>query len=162
VLSILLQPIEPSPRWFLGRSHNQALHAINTILALEKSLALLNDNINSFELQLMGNAIADFSDGSDVSQQLEASHVQRGQIVDSLRCKRAALGVDERAHLALLRQNNFLRIRMNARSLKKRIRDHLCHRKFELEKLERAYRHTVNGKRSQLTECFNSYANKTQ
>jgi hypothetical protein len=74
----------------------------------------LNDNINSFELQLMGNAIADFSDGSDVSQQLEASHVQRGQIVDSLRRKRAALGVDERAHLALLRQNNFLRIRMNA------------------------------------------------
>jgi hypothetical protein len=35
---------------------------------------------------------------------------------------------------------------MNARSLKHRIRDRLRQRKFELEKLERAYRHTVNGK----------------
>jgi hypothetical protein len=127
----------------LGQSRDQAFHAINNILALEKSLTLLNENIRSLESQLMRNASVD---GSNVPQQLESSRLQHGRIVDSLRRKRAALGVDERAHLALLRQNDFLRIRMNARSLKRRIRDRLRQRKFELEKLERAYRHTINGK----------------
>jgi hypothetical protein len=127
----------------LGQSRDQAFHAINNILALEKSLTLLNENIRSLESQLMRNASVD---GSNVPQQLESSRLQHGRIVDSLRRKRAALGVDERAHLALLRQNDFLRIRMNARSLKRRIRDRLRQRKFELEKLERAYCHTINGK----------------
>jgi hypothetical protein len=133
-------------RWFLGQSRNQALHAINSILALEKSLTLLSENIRSLELQLMGNSILHSTDGTDVPQQLEDSRAQHARIVDSLRRKRAALGVEEHAHLTLLRQNKFLRIRMNARSLKHRIRDRLRQRKFELEKLERAYRHTVNGK----------------
>ncbi|KII83461.1 hypothetical protein PLICRDRAFT_84861, partial [Plicaturopsis crispa FD-325 SS-3] len=35
---------------------------------------------------------------------------------------------------------------MNARALKKRIRDRLRQRKFELERLEREYRNTVNEK----------------
>ena len=97
----------------------------------------------------MGNSFILSTDGIDVPQQLEDSRAQQAQIVDSLRRKRAALGVEEHAHLTLLRQNKFLRIRMNARSLKHRIRDRLRQRKFELEKLERAYRHTVNGKWSQ-------------
>ena len=133
-------------RWLLGQSRNQALQAINSILALEKSLTLLNENIRSLELQLMGDAIFDSTNGTDVLQQLEDSRAQHARIAESLCRKRAALGVDECAHLALLRRNNYLRIRMNARSLKHRIRDRLRQRKFELEKLERAYRHTVNGK----------------
>lgn len=88
--------------------------------------------------------MSDFS-GSDVPEKLERLRAQHSRFVDSLRRKRAALGVDERAHLALLRQNNFLRIRMNARALKHRIRNRLRQRKFELEMLERAYRQTING-----------------
>ena len=34
---------------------------------------------------------------------------------------------------------------MNAYALKTRIRDRLCQRKFELKRLERSYRKTVNG-----------------
>ena len=60
-------------QWFLGQSRNQALHAINVILELEKSLALLNENIRFLELQLMGNAIYDSTDGTDVSQQINDS-----------------------------------------------------------------------------------------
>jgi len=94
----------------------------------------------------MGNAVLDSTDGTDIPEQLDDSRAQQARIVASLHHKRAALGVDECAHLASLRRNNFLRIRMNARSLKHRIRDRLRQRKFELEKLERAYRQTVNGK----------------
>lgn len=140
-------------RRFLGQSHNQALHAIDTILALEKSLESLEENIRFLESQLMFSVV-DSTDGSDVLQQLKDSNTRRCRIVESLHRKRVALGVDERAHLALLRRNDFIRIRMNARSLKQRIRDRLHNRKFELEMLERAYRHTVNGKRSQLVDYF--------
>ena len=135
-------------RRILGQSRNQALHAINGILALEKSLALLNEKIRSLELRLIGNAIHDPADGADIPQQLEDSRAHQIRIVDSLRRKRAALGVDECAHLASLRQSAFLRIRMNAQSLKHRLRDRLRQRKFELEKLERAYRNTVNGEQA--------------
>ena len=140
-------------RRFLGQSHNQALHAIDTILALEKSLESLEENIRFLESQLMFSVV-DSTDGSDVLQQLKDSNTRRCRIVESLHRKRVALGVDERAHLALLRRNDFIRIRMNARSLKQRIRDRLRNRKFELEMLERAYRHTVNGKRSRLVDYF--------
>lgn len=124
----------------IGQSRDQVLRAIDNVLELEKSLLLLNENILSLESQLM----SDFS-GSDVPEELERLRAQHSRFVDSLRRKRAALGVDERAHLALLRQNNFLRIRMNARALKHRIRNRLRQRKFELEMLERAYRQTING-----------------
>ena len=117
---------------------------------------MLNENIRSLELQLTRNVI---DDGSDVSHELESSRSQHGRIVDSLRRKRAALGVNDRAHLSLLCRNDFLRIRMNARSLKRRIRDRLRQHKFELEKLERAYRHTINGKI--IRSCFASYTNNT-
>jgi hypothetical protein len=59
----------------LGQSRDQAFHAINNILALEKSLTLLNENIRSLESQLMRNASVD---GSNVPQQLESSRLQHG------------------------------------------------------------------------------------
>jgi hypothetical protein len=48
--------------------------------------------------------------------------------------------------LQKLKADIFLQIRMNARALKTRIRDRLRQRKFEIERLERSYRHAVNGK----------------
>jgi hypothetical protein len=110
--------------------------------------------MRSLELQLMGDAIFDSTDSTNIPQQLEDSRAQHARITDSLRRKRAALGVDERAHLVSLRRSAFLRIRMNACALKHRIRDRLRQRKFELEKLERAYRHTVNGGKFQCIDHF--------
>lgn len=57
----------------------------------------------------------------------------------------AALGVTESASLVRLKQSKFLQQRMNALALKHRMRDKLRQRKFENERLERAYRRTVNG-----------------
>jgi hypothetical protein len=50
--------------------------------------------------------------------------------------KRKMLGVDGRLSLEKLRDSPYLQLRMNAQLLKRRIRDRLRHRKFELEKLE--------------------------
>jgi hypothetical protein len=74
-ISISIALTGSSSRWLLGQSCDQAFHAINNILALEKSLTLLNENICSLELQLIRNA---FVDGSDVPQELESSCLQHG------------------------------------------------------------------------------------
>ena len=60
---------------------------------------LLNEKVNSLELQLMGDVILD---GTDITQQLEELYVHCIQIDDSLHQKQAALGVDKCAYLTLL------------------------------------------------------------
>ena len=64
------------------------------------------------------------------------------KIVSQLEC---ALGVNEKQELRGLEENPFLRVRMNALALKQRLRDRLRHRKFEMSRMERSYRHSVNG-----------------
>jgi hypothetical protein len=144
--------------WFSGQSYNQAQHAINSILALEKSLSLLEEKMCSLELQLMGDEIFDSTNSTNIPQQLEDSCAQHAWITDSLHRKRVALGVNEHAYLISLRWSAFLCICMNACALKHWICDCLCQHKFELEKLKRAYRHTVNGRQFQL--LITSYAEK--
>ncbi|KAG1888481.1 uncharacterized protein F5891DRAFT_987773 [Suillus fuscotomentosus] len=51
---------------------------------------------------------------------------------------------NNRADLQQLKKDAYLQVRMNARALKARLHDRLRQRKFELEKLERSYRNTVN------------------
>jgi hypothetical protein len=65
--------------------------------------------------------------------------------------KRDALGVDGRLNLAKLTGSEYLQLRMNARALKKRIRERLRQRKFEHERFERAYRSSTNGMSNILT-----------
>jgi SOS response regulatory protein OraA/RecX len=62
----------------------------------------------------------------------------------------SALGVNEKQELRGLEEDPFLRVRMNALALKQRIRDRLRHRKFEMSRMERSYRHSVNGEWSCL------------
>jgi vacuolar-type H+-ATPase subunit E/Vma4 len=77
---------------------------------------------------------------------LDEARVKASRIRTTLQRKQEALGVDAQLDLQQLTNNAFLRLRMNARALKQRIRDRLRQRKFELERLERAYRVSTNGK----------------
>lgn len=58
---------------------------------------------------------------------------------------RSRLGVDERLNLLRLRKDNYLRLRMNAQSLRARIVQRLRERKFELEHLHQSFRNVLNG-----------------
>jgi hypothetical protein len=63
----------------------------------------------------------------------------------SLRRKEEALGVDEHQELEQLLNSEYMRLRMNARALKLRLRQRLRWRKFELDPVERNLRRLVNG-----------------
>jgi len=80
----------------------------------------------------------------DLTLELDEAHNKVTHTTETLRRRRAALGVHQRASLTKLMNNTYLTIQMNARALKIRIRDRLRQRKFELERLERSYRQTVN------------------
>lgn len=73
-------------------------------------------------------------------------HLQR---LENARSQRfLSLGVSQTAVLHTMKQNKYLVTRMNALALKHRLRDRLRQRKFEMERLERNYRRTMNGRRT--------------
>lgn len=90
-----------------------------------------------------------------VSFQLEIAdaQAQHDKLQKSIQRHRAALGVDVSAQLSRLRGNRYLQMRMNALALKTRIRDRLRSRKFELERIERAFRQSAGG-----MQFFNVYS----
>jgi hypothetical protein len=111
---------------------------------MEKSLESHKKTVSKLENLLLSRL--ETVDVVDLDIQLDEARTKCAHISDTLQRRKAALGVDHRAMLTRLTNNAFLRIRMNARALKKRLRDRLRQRKFELERLERAYRHTINRK----------------
>lgn len=115
------------------------------MLALDKTLDLHREHVQNLEAQLLAESFPGPLDPADIPIQLDDARAKCLSIEKCIRQKKAALGVNELANLAKLADSPFLRIRMNARALKKRIRERLRHRKFELEKLERSYRRSVNG-----------------
>ncbi|KAJ7889084.1 hypothetical protein B0H14DRAFT_2336875, partial [Mycena olivaceomarginata] len=62
----------------------------------------------------------------------------------TLRRKEKALGVNEQQELQKLIKSEYMRVRMNARALKLRLRQRLRARKFEMDIVERTYRRLLN------------------
>jgi hypothetical protein len=114
-------------------------------LALQKSLDVYQKTMRDLESQLLSAGLHSAGSGNP-AQEHEEVRAQYSLISQSLRRKKAALGVSEQAELRQLINSDFLRIQMNARALKTKLRDRLRQRKFEIELLERSYRHTSNSK----------------
>jgi hypothetical protein len=119
--------------------------AIEEILALRTTLSTHESTINVLEAKLESGLENDHVDIMEFTMILDETRAKVSRIRTTLQRKIQALGVDDRLDLRKLTNDVFLRLRMNARALKKRIRDRLRQRKFELERLERAYRVSANG-----------------
>lgn len=90
----------------------------------------------------------------EASEALQEAVDYLKSLEDTRKRKFTILGVSDQAELRLLKTNKFLQSRMNALALKHRLRDRLRQRKFEIERLERAYRRTVNGVSSLILVNF--------
>lgn len=134
----------------LGRSPNKGRHIVEAILALEKTLAIHDGDICDLEARLLTVGLHDNFVQQDILAQLDDLQTQGTRISQALTHKKEALGIETCMLLRDISTNDYLQLHMNACALKQRIRDRLRQHKFELERLERAYRMTVNGKRS----CF--------
>lgn len=71
------------------------------------------------------------------------------EVAQEIACRlEHTLGVTAQQELKGLKENPFLRARMNALALKQRLRDRLRQRKFEMNRMERSYQHSMNGESS--------------
>ncbi|KAG2336961.1 hypothetical protein BDR05DRAFT_978650 [Suillus weaverae] len=108
----------------VGQSRNKAVEVITIILALEKMLQTQEASIRELKMQL------------------HAVHVPNiGEVNLQL--------VDAQSHINLekMKKDIYLTVCLNARTIKTHICDRLHQQKFELERLERLYRATVNAER---------------
>jgi len=116
--------------------------AIYAVLELMGSIDLQKKAIAKLEMTLAQTSLFEVT---DLLEQLRDTREHIAHLEQGLSRKKRALGGGEQADLRKLQQNTFLRLRMNALALKHRLRDWLHQRKFEIEKLERSHRHSVNG-----------------
>jgi hypothetical protein len=118
------------------------VHQILELKLEYRSLALKIDGLERL-LDVDGFNPVDLA---ELRLELEDQRSRFERLRESIRRKQNALGVDERTDLARLQGSKYLQHQVNALALKTRIRDRLRQRKFELERLERAYRQSANGK----------------
>lgn len=113
-------------------------------MLLEQNLKTSRQQLRLLESQLSNDAALGYA---MVEMSLEIQEVRDtcNCMSDTIRKKRAALGVGQRTALRRIQEDEFLQLRVNALALKTRIRDRLRQRKFEREPLERSYRHIRNG-----------------
>jgi hypothetical protein len=121
--------------------------AVQQILELQLEYSSLSSKIDGLE-RLLQSGHTDQADWTELRLELVDQRLRSERIHESIRRKRSILGVNERADLAKLQGSKYLQHRVNALALKTRIRDRLRQRKFELERLERAYcrSHSTSGK----------------
>ena len=89
----------------------------------------------------------------EAQMRLASLREDRSRFETRLKNMKRALGVDGRLKLDKLLKNRYIQLRMNAQALRTRIVRKLRDRKFELERLERAYRNVLNGEYSLRLEC---------
>lgn len=134
--------------YFTERSANKAQKAIEEVAALHASWKAQAAFVKTLEGQLQSGKMS--VSISEFSIMLKECREHSAKAESAYRAKRNSLGVDGRLRLDKLTNDEFLSKRMNAMALKQRIRDRLRQRKFELERLERQYRHTSNGEFSSI------------
>ncbi|KAJ7080331.1 hypothetical protein C8R44DRAFT_894812 [Mycena epipterygia] len=131
---------KPLPR----RSKNKGQQAINAILLLRSAVKKQTDHVNHLRAKFLG-AAEDADEEADYYQvEFDKADAARAKAEKTLREKERALGVGEHQALSKMSHIQYYSARMNARAMKRRLRDRLRQRKFELDLVERSFRRLVN------------------
>ena len=130
------------------QSKNIANNAIKEIMALYTARNAFAAELGGLDQKLISGDHGDDMLVEDVLAAHLAVVKKQRAIEETIKTKKKKLGVRDQENLKNLMGNKFLQLKLNARALKQRLRDRLRNRKFELERLERAYRQTTsNGKK---------------
>jgi hypothetical protein len=129
---------------YLGRTRNQGKDAVSEAIRLRKARDLLRKRVQEQENIILDPSVSDYH-FCDVELRLAEAKKALSSAESRVHASESALGVKERTKLEKLLGSPFIAARMNARALKLRLRERLCSRKFELDRIERSYRNHVNG-----------------
>ncbi|KAJ7495179.1 hypothetical protein FB451DRAFT_1335860 [Mycena latifolia] len=122
------------------RSKNKGQQAVNAVILMRGALKARETQVKNLR-QAFLDAVMDEDANTPLHQVVFDSADEALKTAQTkLRQKESALGVTERQSLRGLANSEYLHLRMNARALKRRLRDRLRSRKFELDK--KLYAHT--------------------
>lgn len=129
---------KPLPR----QSKHLATKAVNEVIGLVTTKAAYTEELRKSDNMLLNGDYEEDMDFTIVIALRKTIHGKIESITKLINKKKAAIGIKGRENLRKLANNKYLRAKLNARALKQRIRSRLRDRKFELSRLERAYRQT--------------------
>ncbi|KAG6807169.1 hypothetical protein H0H92_008557 [Tricholoma furcatifolium] len=122
------------------QSKTSGRDAVEELMDLRKGRDILKERVKDLEDAVLAG-------GPDVVEaELEREEARKAlkKHETSMKLKHRMLGVDQRHKLEKLLSNQYYGVLMNARAAKKRLRDRLRMRKFELDRLERSFRKQSN------------------
>ncbi|KAJ7679817.1 hypothetical protein B0H17DRAFT_1206333 [Mycena rosella] len=131
---------QPLPR----RSKNKGQQAVNAVMLLRTALKVRKTQVIQIRHKFLDAVEEEDPDAAGYEVELAAAEEAQATAERHLRNKEDALGVSQRQALHTLATSQYLRLRMNAHALKRRLRDRLQSRKFKLDRMERSFRRLVN------------------
>ncbi|THV02922.1 hypothetical protein K435DRAFT_817478 [Dendrothele bispora CBS 962.96] len=124
----------------LPRQKKQAAKtAVEETFRLRKNVELYEQRVADLEAVLLSN-YSRTDQRAMAGEDIQKAKADLVKARESLAKQEKSLGIPERRQLKHLMESPFLTKRMNALSLKMRLRERLRARKFELDRLERSYR----------------------
>ncbi|THV01542.1 hypothetical protein K435DRAFT_655068 [Dendrothele bispora CBS 962.96] len=126
---------KPLPR----QRKTAAKSAVEETLRLRKNVEVLENRVRDLEILMTSEQSTSYQRAMAEDDLLKAKSELKKARQKSSR-QESSLGFSERQELKHLMNSPFLTKRMNARSIKIRLRERLRARKFEFDRLERSYR----------------------
>ncbi|KAJ7220486.1 hypothetical protein GGX14DRAFT_532534 [Mycena pura] len=139
-----LQQVKAQTKPLPCQSKRHGQQAVQAVILLWTAVKARQAEVAQLRLVFL-EAVDDGDADADVHQiRYDAAVDALSKAQKKLRDKEAALGVVEHQELKKLGKSNYIRLRMNARAMLRRMRDRLRSRKFELDRVERSFRRLVN------------------
>ncbi|KAG6823737.1 hypothetical protein H0H92_009193 [Tricholoma furcatifolium] len=126
-----------------GQSKNAGKNAINDLLRMRETRDELKQEVEAYNLILIQDDLP--ADAHiEALADLQGAKQRLNDLMGKIRRKESVLGVQDQEELQRLVNNPYIAAVRNALAIKERLRDRLCSRKFELDRVERSFRKQVN------------------
>ncbi|KAH6873968.1 hypothetical protein BKA70DRAFT_1129478 [Coprinopsis sp. MPI-PUGE-AT-0042] len=142
-------------------SKNAAKKAIEDILALESLLVTHRRGVQSLDNQILKVSEDGLGSLDELVAAQEELAAKEMVLVESIQKKKEQLGVEGKKSLKHLTSSEFLRLKVNARSLRERLLAQLQKRNFEMERIEKAI-HIGTGTEQKLKAHIETQLQKKQ
>lgn len=128
-----------------GRAKTRGEKAVNAVILLRAAVKTRKGQVQELRQKFLDGVQDEDPHAPMYQTEYETAREALRKAEENLGRKEEALGVDQHQELESLAKSEYMRHRMNARSIKLRLRDRLRCRKFEMDPVERAYRRLLNG-----------------
>ncbi|KAJ7302004.1 hypothetical protein DFH08DRAFT_919019 [Mycena albidolilacea] len=123
---------------------NRGEQAVNAVIMLRAAIKTRRMRVSELRDIFLNAVQEDDPDAVMHQAAMGAAEEALSKAEKQLHERETALGIQEHQALRKLGKSTYIRLRMNSRALKRRLRDRLRARKFELDKVERSFRRLVN------------------